>query len=74
MAHAQLSLFKKITCCYCGKDPGISKDNAVLWHGFLDMDTGQHVCFDCQVNHYVKKIEATPGPGTTYSEMPVVII
>lgn len=68
----QLDLFATgMPCSYCGNDPGRDPRNGVLWHGFLDIDTGQHVCWQCKAVHYHKKIG--PDGKTTYSEMPLMV-
>ena len=65
------SLFSDIQCSRCKNYPGFNPDNPMLWFGFLDQDTGQHVCWNCQTRHY--QIKQGLEPGTTFSEMPVVL-
>ena len=61
---------KKMTCYICNKDPGTKKGNLV-WKGFLDQDTGYHVCFNCQQSHYKNKSKTELR--NLYSEIPVII-
>ncbi len=68
----QLDFTRSGICCdYCGEDPGIKEISSVVWNGFLDKDTGQHVCFRCRDAHYQKKFEIEDFKGL-YSEFPVV--
>lgn len=66
----QLTIFSTgVLCDHCKNDPG--RKSEVVWDGFLDKDTGQHVCFDCQRKHYELKSK-TEHKGL-YSEFPVTI-
>ena len=42
----------ELVCAYCHKDPGPKKTNPNLWNGFLDKETNQHICWNCQREHY----------------------
>ncbi len=67
----QLSLFSTgIHCSICNKDPGIA-ENPYHWNGFLDKDTNQHVCWNCQSAHYQQKNKSQHAHQ--YSEFPVVL-
>lgn len=39
-------------CSYCKKNPGPNPNNKLLWHGFLDKETNQLVCWTCHKKHY----------------------
>lgn len=61
-------------CNYCKKDPGLKKGSDVVWSGFRDQETGQHVCFGCQDLHYINKTKLSAVEGMcTYSELPVIL-
>jgi hypothetical protein len=60
-----------IKCNYCGIDPG-TKEDSIVWLGFIDKDTGDHVCFNCQQKHYALKFTTREFSGL-YSEFPVTI-
>lgn len=69
MIAAKPSLFATgILCAYCHTDPCFGK-NPALWHGFLDKDTGQHVCWSCKATHY--KAKAKTAFKNLYSEFPI---
>lgn len=56
-------------CHYCKTNPGHKPNNETLWNGFLDKDTNQLVCWNCQDKHYREK-SRTENAGQ-YSEFPV---
>lgn len=58
-------------CDYCHTDPGC-KPETVIWKGFKDGDTSQHVCWNCKAAHYRAKF-LKPGLANIYSELPVII-
>lgn len=58
-------------CSYCNTDPGLKSTNQKLWNGFLDQDTGEHVCWSCRTAHYQKKSKTSFK--NLYSEVPVPI-
>lgn len=73
----QLDLFSTgIVCAHCRQDPGRNPNNPGLWNGFLDKETGEHVCHTCgkfkwKINgttymgiHYGKKRERMRQAGT----------
>lgn len=67
----QLNLFSQIQCDHCNANPGFKPANPILWNGFIDQDTRQHVCWFCRDKHY--RIKKGNKPGTTYSEVPVML-
>jgi hypothetical protein len=84
----QLDLFTTgIVCAHCNQDPGRHPNNPVLWNGFLDKETSEHVCHPCGKFkmkdgamllgvHYSKKREKLyHDQGATMSllEFPVMI-
>lgn len=50
----QMDLFNNTKCDHCGNNPGMGK-NPMMWNGFIDLATGEHVCWDCQEDHYKLK-------------------
>ncbi|MDC6367227.1 MULTISPECIES: hypothetical protein [Flavobacteriaceae] len=57
-------------CCYCNSNPG-NRPNSIVWNGFLDLDTGQGVCFKCRALHYDQK-NRTELAGL-FTEFPVIV-
>lgn len=59
-----------MNCDYCKTNPG-TKNNSIVWNGFLDADTNQYVCFPCKTTHYQEK-QKTKFKGLV-SEYPVTV-
>ena len=68
----QLNLVSNIKCSICNNCPGPSDRNPNLWFGFLDQDTGDHICNNCKKEHYQNKFKLKGMKGL-YSEVPVVL-
>lgn len=58
-------------CEYCHTDPGTKPHSDTMWNGFLDADTNQLVCWQCQEKHYEAK--AKTEFADQYSELPVTV-
>ena len=70
----QYNLFSELICDYCNTNPGSKPHSKALWNGFLDEDTGQHVCFRCRDEHYAQKADGlSVSKDTASSEKNVTI-